>query len=340
MPLILTSSQKHMNTHVSLSLVVEAKDKGRGSAVLDEAQRYLSNLESQISEFRSESPVFQINHAAPHKWIAVNDSFLALWTLCCFSSEVSMKSFNCLAKSRSRNPQIIVDSENRRAARGDIDTHIGFGAIGKGYALDRVREIISREGFDDFCLNAGGSSIILSGRRGDEPWRFSWSWEDGRGVELTHATLRPLALGVSGLTSQSDHLIDPKTLAPTKRVTSALIGHPSAALADSLSTALFVNGFDDALLGFSKLPDPPAIAVIENTKIPRWNGIFQNWWGALAGLVLAPLAWADETIDFSDVNDFTPYINQKNFAWVLLPALTLLWVFWHLMKPPQSRETP
>lgn len=47
-------------------------------------------------------------------------------------------------------------------------------------------------------------------------------------------------------------------------------------------------------------------------------------------------------VDLSQLgmSDFTPYLVERNFAWVLLPLLSFILVLWHLKKhtsPTQHR---
>lgn len=51
-------------------------------------------------------------------------------------------------------------------------------------------------------------------------------------------------------------------------------------------------------------------------------------------LWVALRAWADEPVNLSDLGmeGFTPYVVERNPAWILLPALTLAVVLLHLKK--------
>jgi thiamine biosynthesis lipoprotein ApbE len=74
--------------------------------------------------------------------------------------------------------------------------------------------------------------------------------------------------------------VDPKLGRSTiSRLRSALVAHPSATWADALSTALFVSGWEDSMKRFEALAPAPALAVIDESGTPRWNGLFQNLWG-------------------------------------------------------------
>src|SRR6185295_14498458 len=55
-----------------------------------------------------------------------------------------------------------------------------LGGIGKGYAVDRARDILLMKGFRDFMIQFGGD-MYVAGRSGDRPWRLGI--QDPRGPE-------------------------------------------------------------------------------------------------------------------------------------------------------------
>lgn len=349
-------SRRHMNTTFAL-IVCDASDRvSAASIVLDEAHALIARLERELSEFIDGSPVSRLNQAAPGKRIEAPLSLLELLETSHQLREITEGTFDPTVKSVRRYAKteraFCWDRETGMAWRNCAQAHLSFGAIGKGYALDRVRDILVREGFEDFCLSAGGSSLLFSGEAGDnEPWRWGWSWnrrENGEplGIPFQHCSRRPIALGVSGIDEQGFHLLDPRTGRPAAETVSAVVGHIRATDADALSTALFVGGFDHGLRTMDKLMDPPALAVVEKDGLPRWNGLFQKLWGAPATLVLLAFvcasSLAEDAIDLSQlgVQDFTPYTFERNPLWILLPLLSLALVALHLYKPRRKRTRP
>lgn len=356
-------AQNHMATTFTFTVSAAEKDLARADRVLSEAHRMVTRLERELSEFLPTSAVARLNRAATGERVAAPASLLELLDRCEALRERTRGAFDCTAKTRGGKAgaaRVAWDEASGEAWMLLPGTHVGFGAIGKGYALDRVRALLEREGFSDFLLNAGGSSIVLSGFAAPGlPWSWAWSWKrdsDGTylGVELAHATGEAIALGVSGLMEKGQHLIDPRTRAPAVGLQSALVGHKSAATADALSTALFILGWDE---GMRHVPDPvsePAVAVIDNAEVPAWNGGFQRLWGGLSSLVGHASVWlfallaaspafaqdGGEAVDLSalGLSDFTPYIVERNSWWILLPALVLGMVILHVVFPSRKAK--
>ena len=112
-----------------------------------------------------------------------------------------------------------------------------LGAIGKGFALDRMAELLRDWECPAFLLVSGGSSILT----GDSPSN-ALGWSCGLGdddsphrVLLTHASLSGSGLAVKGA-----HILDPRTGQPAPRQLRAWILADTAAESDALSTACMV----------------------------------------------------------------------------------------------------
>lgn len=124
---------------------------------------------------------------------------------------------------------------------------LDLGAIGKGYALECVRALLSDWGFSAMLLNAGGSSLLGAGT----------AWEIRlRGDAIRPSVLlRDLAVGSSGLSVQGRHMVDVRTGTRDPRHHRSWAFCRNAADADALSTAaMLMDGaeIDAALAAFGE----------------------------------------------------------------------------------------
>lgn len=284
-----SSTRGHMATRFEMTISCPRFRATIARRVLEEAHQQIASLEAELSEFLPSSPIARLNHAAVGKRIPIGPAAVELLERCHQLKEQTEGAFDCLAKSIGpfrRPPE--VEWDRGSAWRITPETHVSFGAIGKGYALDRVRTCLEREGFADYLLVAGGSSIVLSGFAAPgEPWRWAWSWSRdsmGRplGIGFAHGTGEPVAIGVSGTQERGHHLIDPRSRRPVTERVSALVACASAAEADALSTALFVLGWGDGSPKVAELLSQPALGVIEHGDQAFWNPRFEQWWGPCA----------------------------------------------------------
>lgn len=140
---------------------------------------------------------------------------------------------------------------------GRVGMAINLGAIGKGYALDRIAAQLTGAGATNFLIHGGHSSVLA---RGDQTPGSGTGWAVG----LAHPTkpkrriaglwLRDAALGTSGSGKQFfhhrgrrfGHVIDPRTGEPAGDLLSLTVIAPTAVDADACATGLFVCGGDEA----------------------------------------------------------------------------------------------
>jgi len=129
-------------------------------------------------------------------------------------------------------------------------TKLDFGAIAKGYAIDRGIAVLREHGIANAILDAGGDLRVIGDHQG-KPWR----------IGLRHPRKQGTALGwfeasgdISIVTSgdyerffiyqgrRYQHILDPATGMPADTSSSATVIADNATQADAWSTALFVLG--------------------------------------------------------------------------------------------------
>lgn len=122
---------------------------------------------------------------------------------------------------------------------------LDLGAVGKGWALDRARDVLAESGVTSGLLHGGTSSVLAIGAPPDED---SWPIAVGRRPDAPVLHLCDGALGVSGghgrvieeNGNSYGHVLDPRTGRSAVSGGLAAVIAESAALADAWSTALLV----------------------------------------------------------------------------------------------------
>jgi thiamine biosynthesis lipoprotein len=89
---------------------------------------------------------------------------------------------------------------------------------------------------DEAVINGGTSTVLALGKE----WEIGVGGPWGDKVGLTTVTLKNQALSGSGTEVKGAHIINPKTGKPAKRHLAAWAIHPSATVADALSTAFMM----------------------------------------------------------------------------------------------------
>jgi thiamine biosynthesis lipoprotein len=140
--------------------------------------------------------------------------------------------------------KVLLDAADRSVRFATPGVEINFGAVGKGWALDRIAASLVERGVSTALVSAGGSSQRAWG---GEAWELSL---EPRRREIARLLLRDAALATSACGEQHfeaegrryGHVLDPRTGWPAEGVRSASVVTSDAAVADALSTALLVAG--------------------------------------------------------------------------------------------------
>ncbi len=124
-----------------------------------------------------------------------------------------------------------------------------LGGVAKGYAIDRVIELLRARGIDNAIINAGGNLRAI-GAHGSRPWNIGIRHPRNNGLLASIRTTGDTSVLTSGdyerlfeLNGRRfHHILDPRTGYPATGSMAVTVVHENAALADVASTALFVAG--------------------------------------------------------------------------------------------------
>jgi len=141
---------------------------------------------------------------------------------------------------------------------------LDLGGIAKGYAVDRVVDVLRRREIAAALVSAGGSTIYGLGA---PPGRDGWDVTiqdpiDRRKIALT-VHLKDRALSVAGRSEKSfevggitySHIMDPRTGRPVQGMLSVAVLASSGTAGDALDDAFFVLGPEGSRAYLSQLRD-------------------------------------------------------------------------------------
>lgn len=252
-----------MNTsfEVVLSGRVETYARQVAQAISDELDR----IENLFSRFRPESEISQINRLKPGEWLSVSAEVYECLLAAADVQRDTGDAFDINVRSLERDKDNTLQTSGNKdvtsitlclnisqssgrfdvSLRNDMDcigVDLDLGGIGKGFALDKSLEIMSEWGVERALLHGGTSAVLAVGAPSEA---FSgWSvgvaekWECPNIAKTV--ILKDRALSGSGIDKKGEHIIDPRTGNPAKGHLAVYVSHPSAAVADALSTAFMV----------------------------------------------------------------------------------------------------
>lgn len=153
---------------------------------------------------------------------------------------------------------------------------LDLGGIGKGYALDRTLDILSDWDIDRALMHGGTSTALAVGSPPDDltekegwPVGIGGDWKCPKAPREFFLWNR--AISGSGTEVKGKHIIDPRSGIPAKGHLAAWVSHPSAAVADALSTAFMVMDTEEVRNFCLKHPKVWAFVVIDSQTCRIFN---------------------------------------------------------------------
>lgn len=265
-----------MGAEAAMTFYASSRDQAEQAVTLCLAE--IDRLENVFSLYRAQSEICELNRrgriAAPSQDLrrllalsrhigeltggAFDPTVQALWRFYAdwFTANPDAKSPEAkdLAPLRARVNYRRISLDNAQIRLGP-EQEITLNGIAQGYITDRVAELLRAEGWRNVLLNLG-EYRALERKPGGAPFRIglSGSVETVPLADMALATSASAGFIFPGQSARASHLFDPKTgRSPTQWAT-IHVRHPSAALADGLSTAFCSMNAKEIALTIKKLP--------------------------------------------------------------------------------------
>ncbi len=171
--------------------------------------------------------------------------------------------------------KIMMDAKKQTVFLPEKGMKIGFGAIGKGYAADRVKAMLLENGVKAGIVNASGDMSAWGTQPDGTSWQIGLVNPLNKNKVFSWFPLNNTAVVTSGdyerfllmEGKRYGHIINPKTGYPSQGVVSCTVFAPKAELADALATALFVMGTETGINFIDQLPNVEALMINDKGKI-------------------------------------------------------------------------
>lgn len=148
---------------------------------------------------------------------------------------------------------------------------LDLGGIAKGYAVDRVVDILKKNGIDAGIVDAGGDLRAFGTKPDEKPWIIGIRHPEKPGKIITKFSIEKGAVATSGNYErffiadgkQYHHILNPKNGYPGTECISVTIIAEDALTADALATGIFILGPQDGMELIEKLDDIEGIIISE-----------------------------------------------------------------------------
>ena len=272
-----------MGTTFNVKIVVAANEEP-AQEMQQHLRQVLDDIEGLASTYMQDSELSQFNRTSSTDWIEVSQRLCHLVTRALAVSELTHGAFDITvgpvvnlwgfgpAGNRDEPPadadievllarvgfgklQTACDVPALRKAHADL--YIDLSGWAKGYAADKLADLLIDRGIENFLVEVGGELRAQGLNASGTVWRIAIE----KPTLHTRDIQSVLNVSNTGLATSGDyrnffeysgstysHTIDPRSGRPvTHQLASVTVLHESAATADGMATALLVLGPDDGL---------------------------------------------------------------------------------------------
>ncbi|MBQ2793543.1 MAG: FAD:protein FMN transferase [Clostridia bacterium] len=177
------------------------------------------------------------------------------------------------AEAHTLIDSLVIDREAGTVYISDPSASLDVGAIGKGYATERLYERLCEMGANHVALNIGGNIRTIGLDPNGEKWQTNLTNPDKSSAEFA----AKFKLGQTACVTSGNyeryfavdgvnyhHIIDPDTLMPARYFSSVTVITEDSALADALSTALFCVSYSEGIALLKNFSQPIEVIWIDN----------------------------------------------------------------------------
>ena len=287
-------------------ITVVARDSAEANKYIQNAIGEISRIESLISSWKADSQTSEVNRNAGIKPVKVAPELFQLIERCIRISNITDGAFDISYASMDKiwsfdgsmtkmpseedikssvskvgYQKIKMDAENSTVFLSETGMKIGFGAIGKGYAADKAKDLLISQGVKAGIINASGDMNTWGKQPNGDDWKVAITNPFDKNKAFALLPINNSAVVTSGNYEKFvnfngirySHIIDPRTGYPATGILSATVFAPKAELADALATSVFVMGIETGLNRINQLPGIECIIIDEKGNVHRSENI-------------------------------------------------------------------
>ena len=258
------------------TIAVYGSDRYELDSAIEDAFEEAARLNQLLSNYVAESEWSVVNREAAKRAVPVSEELFRLLEQCVGYSRQSEGAFDItvgplmkiwgfykgsgrvphraevrMAQTRIGWQHIKLDSKSN-TVRFDAPVEMDPGGIGKGYAVDRMAEILKKKGVASGIITAGRSSIYAIGAPPNEPrgWRVNVSDPRDTRKDVAEFYLKNESMSTSGSTEKFfvaggktyTHIMDPRTGYPAEGMLSVSVIAPRTIDSEAWTKPYFILG--------------------------------------------------------------------------------------------------
>lgn len=301
------SKEVHLikRSRILLGTVVEVQvretDRKKAETSIESAFDEIKKIDDLFSTYNEDSPVWKLNHNQD-TIITVDPEIFSLmvlsdsvYNLTDGSFDISLnkllttwgfdgddpslpaddKISSALLNSGWDNIELLEDNSFKRLE----GTELNFGAIAKGYAVDKAIDVLIKLGINSALVNAGGEIKTVG-----NDWVIGIQHPRNQNQIIEKVNPGEMSVATSGdyekyfelNGKRYHHILNPKTGYPADNLISVTVLNKSCTIADALATAVFVLGQSEGLRVIESLPGTEAM-IIDNQMNKIYSSGFEKY---------------------------------------------------------------
>ncbi|AWH85473.1 thiamine biosynthesis protein ApbE [Flavobacterium album] len=294
-----SQSLKLMGNNFTITVVAE--DNATAQLHIDTAIDEIRRIEKLLTTFKEDSQTSLINNNAGIAPVAVDREVYNLIERSIAISRITQGAFDISYGSLDKSlwnfdremtalpskeealkkvhlinyNNIILNPENGTVFLKEKGMRIGFGGIGKGYAAEMARNLLTANGVKSGIVNASGDLTAWGMQPSGKPWRIGISNPDSPEKVFSYMDISGKAVATSGNYEKYvmiggkkySHTIDPKTGLPISGIKSVTIICDNAEFADAMATPIAVMGIKAGLHLVNQIPGLFCIIIDDNNNM-------------------------------------------------------------------------
>jgi FAD:protein FMN transferase len=286
----------------SFTIYLYATDSTQASAIFEAAFEEVDRLEETLSNYRDTSELSRINRLAASEAVTTDPEVFELLQTSLDYSKKSDGAFDITVgplmkawgffRSTGHYPSQ-TDLNNARSNVGwqnvqlnAVDRTVHFakqgveldlGAIGKGYTVDRIVNILREDGIQSALVDAGSSTLYALGAPpGKSGWTVRIPRPGHRDQTVSTVLLRDASLSTSGSYEKFFrlngriycHILNPHTGKPVEGMLQTSVIARDGTTTDALSTSMFVMGSQAGKALLSTFPGAAGLWIAGDAAAP------------------------------------------------------------------------
>ncbi|SDK81226.1 thiamine biosynthesis lipoprotein [Clostridium cochlearium] len=296
-----------------LDTLIQLKIYGKNSEkAADEAMKAISDVDEMMSPTKPSSDVVKINNNAGKDFVKINEDTLKVIKTSLEYSKLSKGNFDITvgplvklwgigtenARVPSKNEideslklinynNILIDENNKSIKLKYSNEIIDLGGIAKGFAADKAREVLEKQGIKSAYLNLGGNIVTVGNKADGTPWNIGIQDPlSDRGEYFAIIKVSNKSVVSSGTyerffikdNKKYHHILNTKTGYPAESgILSSTIISDKSIDGDALSTITFILGLEKSLELIEKIDGVDAVLVTTDKKVHVTSNIAKDF---------------------------------------------------------------